>query len=627
VAVGDFNGDGKQDLAVAGDYGDLSVLLGNGDGSFQAARTSYVGSGIGLDSVAVGDFNGDGNLDLAAANSYEHDVGVLLGNGDGSFRTPHYFAANDGQFVTVADLNGDGIPDLITASSVLLGNGDGSFQAPRNFLGGNATAVGDFDGDGIPDLAVAGPGGGIAVLLGNGDGTFAPTAAPSYPAGSFVDALAVGDFNGDGIPDLAIANGAYYSGTVNILLGNGDGSFQPARSFAAGSSPASVAVGDFNGDGIPDLVVANESADGVSVLLGNGDGSFQAPRYFSTGIETQPDFVAVGDLNGDGILDLVVADRNRSNVSVLLGNGDGSFQRIADYAIGSFPSFVVVGDLNGDGILDLVVADGFGSSSSVSVLLGNGDGSFQTARTVSTGVGPISVALGDFNGDGIPDLAVADSGFLGAGMGVSVLLGNGDGTFQPAQTFAAGLSPGFVAVGDFNGDGIPDLAVAGSGVRVLLGNGDGSFQTPTYSYVAGDGHIVATDFNGDGWPDLASTGSNGVSILLNDATWSGPRGAAGSRRALGRDAAVPPRPAPLDPAAGTEAPAVPAAPLADLAPALPPRPIQDLIFADPLAGTSVESDMGSAPRLLDSPRPVRHASVIDAAWGFPDWEMGPGEPW
>src|SRR5216684_1815090 len=247
-------------------------------------------------------------------------------------------------------------------------------------------------------------------------------------------------------------------------------SFVARRDFTAGYDPIFVAVGDFNGDGVPDLVVANEGSNNVSVLLGNGQGAFQAAQNFAAG--TNPQSVAVGDFNGDGKLDLAVANEGSGDVSVLLGNGDGTFQTAVAIATGTNPQSVAVGDFNGDGNLDLAVANGgdfsSGAGSNVTVLLGNGDGTFQTARAFAVDDIPQSVAVGDFNGDGKLDLAVAN---LRSG-DVSVLLGNGDGTFQGAVNYAA-AGASSIAVGDFNGDGKLDLAVASGSVSVLLGNGDG----------------------------------------------------------------------------------------------------------------------------------------------------------
>jgi hypothetical protein len=338
-------------------------------------------------------------------------------------------------------------------------------------------AVGDFNGDGIPDLAVANAGtfpsydGTVSVLLGNGDGTFQP--AQSYAAGSRASSVAVGDFNGDGHLDLAVANAA--SNDVSVLLGNGDGTFQPARNFSAGRYPQSVAVGDFNGDGLLDLVFSNGT-----LLLGNGDGTFQAP----ISLPVSGFSVAVGDFNADGLLDLAVANFASRNVSVLLGNGDGTFQAARIFSTGADPLSVAVADFDGDGHLDLVVTN-FTSPdrSTVSVLLGNGDGTFQAARNFSfAGSNPFSVAVGDFNGDGHLDLAVADAGYYDLGQNVSVLLGNGDGTFQTARNFPAGSHPSSVAVGDFNGDGFPDLAVANpvsNAVSILLNDGVWLGASPT----------------------------------------------------------------------------------------------------------------------------------------------------
>ena len=352
-----------------------------------------------------------------------------------------------------------------------------------------------------------------------------PTTSVSFTKTDYVGDLypyspAVGDFNGDGKLDLVVANNA--GGDVSVFLGNGDGTFQAARNYPAGSYPIFVTVGDFNGDGELDLAVAN-GYGGVNVLMGNGDGTFRAPVNYQVGTHnfTTSISITVGDFNGDGKLDLAVADfygiyGGNGNLAVLLGNGDGTFQAPAFYAAGGNPHSVAVGDFNGDGKLDLAVAN----QSNVSILLGNGDGTFQAAQEYTAGAGPVSVAVADFNGDGKEDLALAN---LGSG-DVSVLLGNGDGTFQAPVNYASGTSPQSVTVGDFNGDGKMDLALANTGsgnLSVLLGNGDGTFQA-AQKYTAGAGPVSVTvgDFNGDGRMDLAAsdaTSDNLVSILLQPA--------------------------------------------------------------------------------------------------------------
>ncbi len=335
-----------------------------------------------------------------------------------------------------------------------------------------SAAVGDFNGDGIPDIAVANQGtapnyadGSVTILLGNGDGTF--TVAGTYPAGYESNAMSVGDFNGDGILDIVVANfgipGSGANGDVSVLIGNGDGTFQAAVHYQAGTGPSSAEVGDFNGDGIPDVVVSNNLSNNVSVLLGNGDGTFQAAVNYATG--TGPVEVAINDYNGDGIPDMAVVNQRSNNVTILLGNGDGTFQLLANVAVGAGAQSVFSADLNGDGIPDLITANF--SAGTVSVLLGNGDGTFQAPRTFTVGASPSEVAVDDFNADGIPDIVVTNSG----SNTVSVLLGNGDGSFQPQLTYATGAQPWFVTSADFNGDGAEDLVVvdvAGNGVSILL---------------------------------------------------------------------------------------------------------------------------------------------------------------
>ncbi len=530
IAVGDFNGDGVPDLVVANEeidanrHGAVSVLLGKGDGSFQEP-VSYA-AGTYVTSVAVGDFNGDGVQELVVTNADSNTVGVLLGKGDGSFQPAQFYTAVAGpSSVAVADFNGDGILDLVTANtgpnytrdsvSVLLGQGNGSFQDARDFstgYGSASVAVADFNGDGLADFAVTSElDGMVNVFLGTGDGSFQDPR--NLVAGSYPASVVVADFNGDGIPDLAMVN---YTG-VTVLAGNGDGSFQATPSYPAGPIPYGVAVGDFNGDGVPDLAVADWGdlygrSGSVSVLLGNGDGTFQPARTYATGVTSFT--VAVGDFNGDGVLDLAVANRDSANVSVLLGNGDGTFQPAHNFAAGDSPVAVAVGDFNGDGKLDLVVIDNIRNVGTASVLLGNGDGTFQPARTFFAGSNPYAVAVGDLTGTGVLDLVVADS-YHG---GTVVLLGNGDGTFQPYRDVPTHDQPGAVALGDFNGDGILDIAVGVyTGVDIALGNGDGTFrQGQSVAFSPGARALAVGDFNGDGIPDLAAASIGGVRVLLGN---------------------------------------------------------------------------------------------------------------
>ena len=283
-----------------------------------------------------------------------------------------------------------------------------SFGATDVFSGSVAlsVAVGDFNRDGVPDLASANALD-VAVRLGTGTGSFG--SATEFPAGSGPRSVAAGDLNGDGFPDLAVANSTSHD--VSVLLGTGTGSFGTATNFPVDLAPSSVAVGDLNGDGFPDLAVANENSTYASILLGTGTGSFGAASVAPTGFLGSRS-VAVGDLNGDGFLDLAVANGSTDNVSVLLGDGTGSFGILAGstFPVGAGPRSVAVGDFNWDRHLDPAVANE--NSGDVSVLLGDGTGSFETATNFpvssNSGTKPVSVAVGDFNGDHRLDLATAN---------------------------------------------------------------------------------------------------------------------------------------------------------------------------------------------------------------------------
>jgi hypothetical protein len=368
----------------------------------------------------------------------------------------------------------------------------------------------------------------FAFVVGNALGTVEFKPAASYSVGTSPGAVAIGDFNGDGKPDLVVANagnaGLADDGNVSVLLGNGDGTFQAAVKVAAGKNPASIVAGDFNGDGKLDLAVSNRgdptsgAGAAVIILLGKGDGSFQAPTTLA--LQFTPVAVVAGDFNGDLKLDLAIAGSlsTFNGVVVLLGNGDGSFQAPVETVLSRVPSFMVVNDFNGDGKPDLAVSRLFG----VDLLLGNGDGSFQIAPTPALGIFVGYLASADFNLDHKADLLVRRAGFCFSHCQpaqFSVFLGNGDGTLQTAHTVGPGVA---ATVADFDGDGKPDLALASPGsVNVLVGNGDGSFQAPV-NFAAGGGALLmaAGDLNGDKAPDLVLTdsGANTANVLLNTGT-------------------------------------------------------------------------------------------------------------
>ncbi len=404
VTVSEFASTGTGTLGLnLVNNGSIHDTVGNSlgaSGLFQPQATYAVGNDP--TSIATANLTGDGIQDLVVTNAGDDTVSVLMGRGDGTFLPQQtYNVGVDPTSVTIADVNGDGKPDLIVTNNdqngatvgVLLGNGDGTFQTQQIFeVAGNVNSVvvADLNGDGKPDVVVTHYQS-VGVLLGNGNGTF--QSEQTFATGVSSVSVAVGDLNGDGRPDLVVASDSAslpfnQPATVSVLLGNGDGTFQSQQTYAVGNSfdlPTSVAIGDVNKDGKPDLVVANIS-NTVSVLLGNGDGTFQPQQMFSTG-QNRPSSVAVKDVNGDGFPDLVVTnefgtsvdDPHVGSVSVLLGKGNDTFQSPQSFSVGPDPTSTKLVDLNGDGSLDAVVANGgsynYGGSS-VSVLLNDANGNF-----------------------------------------------------------------------------------------------------------------------------------------------------------------------------------------------------------------------------------------------------------
>jgi type II secretory pathway component GspD/PulD (secretin) len=356
-----------------------------------------------------------------------------------------------------------------------------------------------------------------------------------YATGAVPTFIATASLRNNGTDDLIVSN--FNDNTISVLLGAGDGSFGAQTTFATGTGPVSVATGSFrtaSNNPTLDLAVANQTANTVSILLGNGDGTFQNRTDLAAG--SGPSSVLaknLHDLNGLGNLDLIVACHNDNTVLLYPGNGNGTFQKptVIQLPNGFGPSSVAAADFNGDGHLDLAVTDE--GNASVSVFLGNGDGTFRSRADYATGNSPVWVSTGDFNGDAVLDLAVANKD----DDTVSILFGNintnasgatavGNGTFGLQTIYPAGTSPTSIAVADYNIDGLPDLAVAAEGdnsVAVLLNLGGGTFG-PNFELPVGTGpvSILTADFNSDGRPDVATAnnGSNNASVILNSSNFS-----------------------------------------------------------------------------------------------------------
>jgi hypothetical protein len=525
LAGGDLNGDGKDELVSANcDDNNVTVYVNNGSGSF--ATGVHYAAGSRPVGVTVADVNGDGHNDVLASCTRSADIKVLLGNGDGTVQVPSVGYVTGGSPLVpplVADFNGDGKADIVVPDDefsfvYLQGYGDGSFRSAVNYYaepggGFQAQAVniasGDFNGDGIPDFVIGNinkaNNSSITVFISNADGTLNP--GVNYSNSTFthysLQYVAVADFNGDGILDIAATDN--FNGVVQIFTGNGDGTFTPGATYATdpatAANPVSLVVGDFNNDGKPDLAVVNNyggippTSATVGVLINNGNGFNTAVTYPLDNVATE--ITAAALVNGNKNLDLVVplfgqctlnpgpCPKPDTRVAILLGNGDGTFTGQPDFQLGANtyynPYYAAVGDLNGDGIPDLAVTieDQVKFHQGIAVAFGNGDGTFQAPTLFPSTVNPPQdvplpgyVHVVDLNQDGIPDLVYSNSQFSTVG----VLYGQGGGAFYDPIEFPADRWAWGLALVDYNGDGATDVVVSGnsldfSGVAVLFNTG------------------------------------------------------------------------------------------------------------------------------------------------------------
>lgn len=545
----DLNGDGNVDLAVAtqafsaGATSQITVLLGNGDGSFRVGAT--IAAAEYPRAVVAGDFNGDGKADLVFG-SQSSSVTVLGGNGDGTFKTG--VKTNTGSpagFLVPADFNKDGKLDLAFTDStssvigVLLGDGAYNFPTRHQYLGDSSMwqiMAADVDADGNPDLVIgAGDAsilswnansGNLSVLFGRGDGTL--IGAEAFDIGSGAAAPVVADFNGDGVADAATMSA---SGSLLVVRPQSGGKPGVISRTATSISGASQLLGlDVNRDGRLDILAAGSS--GLVWLPGQGDGSFGARNTISSDSFTT---AALADLNGDGRPDLVAASPGTSlpsdngRVQVFLATAAGGFAPGATLTPGSKPTALVLADLNGDSRPDLVVANGgvdFDASrpGSVTVHLGNGDGTFGTGTALQgLGVNPYLLATGDVNSDGRSDLFVV-SRTTSFGWQLHLLIGNGNGTFAAPALYATDFGPNSLALADFSGDGKLDLLVGhccgDTQTGYYLSNGDGTFAAERMLPGSqGFFRLTPGDLDNNGQLDVAALASDtqgGALILLRN---------------------------------------------------------------------------------------------------------------
>ena len=540
VSSGDFNNDHLVDIAIINiNAHNLGIYLGYGNGTFSDQITYSTGQSSKPISLGVGDFDNDSCLDVVVANSGIHTIVVFLGYCNGSFQSPISYSTGDSSTpssVAVADFNKDNRLDIIVTENkgnnvwVFLGYGNGSFSGEIIYSMPDQSysawvVVDDLNNDTIPDVVVANQyANNVCILFGDGNGSFGnvtmlPTGEGSRPA-----SVALGDFNGDKSIDIAVVN--QFSKTVGLFFGYRNGSFSSQKTYpvSAGAYLKAIIVSDINNDTALDILVVDydRTNSSLAIFYGLGDGNFTLPKIYPTGFNSLPYMVATGDFNNDGKVDLAMNYWNQDSIGVFIQVSSEPFGSSALFSTGnqSHPKSVAIGDFNNDHRLDIAVTSS--ATNNIGILLGYGNGDFADQLTYSTGTDfvPSAISVDHFNDDDYLDIAVVNTN-IGT---VSIFVGYGNGSFRQMVTYSSGFgsTPVAIAAKDMNKDSYPDLVVANRGsneVLIFVGIGDGTFLPPkSYSigYDTRPQSVAIADINNDGKLDIAvgNYGSDYFQILL-----------------------------------------------------------------------------------------------------------------
>jgi len=518
ISAADVDKDDHVDLLVASQmrFGPsaLTVLIGDGTGGVVREGEFLLSDGRSF-SMAHADLDGDGHLDVVTADVV--GLSVLMGNGDGTFKPNRVLSSDSGPvWVAAEDLDRNGIVDLVTANqasmdiSVRMGTGGGEFSAERHFavagrqdfhpseviFGDFNITLADMNRDGVLDV-ISTENTGTFFLLGNGDGSFG---APTSILGGGIDGIwsgypVVADLNSDGFLDIIRRPSSvnFERGTsrgedrVGVMLALGETGFESAMLYRAADQTHSILVGDLTSDGKPDILTIGRMSGGrigLVTLVARGDGSFE--QTVRIRVEGEPTWVATGDLNGDGRSDIVTVFRERGVIEVFLQSSDGQFELSGQLEVGIKPVSVSIADMSSDDVPDLIV--GFEGSEQISILRGNGDGSFDPGSEINVGDDPVGIAVADLNGDGVRDILTTNR----LSNDISIVIGRVDGTFEEERRYQVGDGPAAVAIADLNRDDVLDVAVANQAsgdLSILLGDGRGGFLQEQRVQIPGCPHL------------------------------------------------------------------------------------------------------------------------------------------